>query len=193
MPAFRSVQQGNQGVEFGQGTLVAPDPTSDRKSSRMSKGCGILNDHLHSLSSLRAKHHDGITSRHVACATTQTKEAMEMPKVSRDSAPQRQEAGPVVDLRGELDGYTVSFTLVLEDIDATPLLKGLPDDRCQCPHWGYVLKGRMTARYADRDEVFEAGDAFYTPPGHVPVQHEPGTSSCGSAPAKSCARPRRSC
>ena len=32
-----------------------------------------------------------------------------MPKVSRDSAPQRQDAGPVVDLRGELDGYTVSL------------------------------------------------------------------------------------
>jgi hypothetical protein len=29
----------------------------------------------------------------------------------KDSAPQRQEAaGPVVDLRDELDGYTVSFT-----------------------------------------------------------------------------------
>ena len=115
-----------------------------------------------------------------------------MAKVSRDSAPQRQEAGPVVDLRGELDGYTVSFTSVLEDLDATPLMKGLPDDRCQCPHWGYVLKGKMTARYADRDEVFEVGDAFYTPPGHVQVQHEPAPSSCGSAPAKSCARPRRS-
>ena len=71
--------------------------------------------------------------KHVASATTQTKETMEMPKVSRDSAPQRHEAGPVVDLRGELDGYTVSFTSVLEDIDATPLMKGLPDDRCQCP------------------------------------------------------------
>ena len=69
-----------------------------------------------------------------------------MPKVSKDSAPQRQEDGPVVDLRDELDGYTVSFTSVLEDIDATPFMKGLPDDRCQCPHWGYVLKGKMTAR-----------------------------------------------
>jgi hypothetical protein len=39
-----------------------------------------------------------------------------MPKVSRDSAPQRQEAGPVVDLRDELDGYTASFTSVLEDM-----------------------------------------------------------------------------
>jgi hypothetical protein len=85
---------------------------------------------------------------------------MKMPKVSRHSAPQRQDAGPVVDLRGELDGYTVSFTSLLEDIDATPLLKGLLDDRCQCPHWGYVLKGKMTARYTNRDEVFEVGDAF---------------------------------
>ena len=32
-----------------------------------------------------------------------------MPKVSSDSARQRQEAGPVVDLRNELAGYTVMF------------------------------------------------------------------------------------
>jgi hypothetical protein len=44
----------------------------------------------------------------------------------------------------------VSFTSLLEDIDATPFMKGLPDDRCQCPHWGYVFKGKMTARYADQ-------------------------------------------
>jgi uncharacterized RmlC-like cupin family protein len=54
-------------------------------------------------------------------------------------------------------------------------MKGLPDARCQCPHWGYVIKGGATSRYADREEVFEAGDAFYTPPGHIPVKHEPGT------------------
>ncbi|MGB7806526.1 MAG: hypothetical protein WBM72_13090 [Actinomycetota bacterium] len=52
----------------------------------------------------------------------------------------------------DLDGYTVTFTSLLEDIDATPFMKGPPDDRCRCPHWGYVIKGRMTARYADRDE-----------------------------------------
>src|SRR5215212_10072553 len=76
---------------------------------------------------------------------------------------------------GRVDGYTVNFTSFAEDIDATPLMRGLPDDRCQCPHWGYVLTGRVTFRYADREEVFAAGDAFYTPAGHVPVQHEPGT------------------
>lgn len=51
------------------------------------------------------------------------------------------------------------------------MLKGLPDDCCQCPHWGYVLKGRLTMRFADHEEMCEAGDAFYAPPGHVPL-HE---------------------
>jgi hypothetical protein len=124
-------------------------------------------------------------ARHLAGATTQTKEAMEMQKVSRDSASQRQDAGPMVDLRGELDGgYTVSFTSLLVNIDATPFMKGLPDDRCQCPHWGYIFKGNMTARYADRDEVYEAGDAFYIPPGHVPVANEPGTEFVWFSPTE---------
>jgi hypothetical protein len=98
-----------------------------------------------------------------------------MPKVSRESATQGGEFGPVTDRSDQLEGYTVNFTSFGEDVDATPLLKGLPDDRCQCPHWGYMVSGRVTFRYADREEVFEAGDAFYAPPGHVPVKHEPGT------------------
>jgi Cupin domain len=106
-----------------------------------------------------------------------------MPKVSRESA-QVDDYGPVEDRHGEIDGYTVGFTSFREDIDATPLLKGLPDDRCQCPHWGYVVTGRVTFRYADREEVFEAGDAFYTPPGHVPVKHEPGTELVTFSPAE---------
>ena len=77
----------------------------------------------------------------------------------------------------------MNFTTFREDIDATPLMKGLPDDRCQCPHWGYVIDGKLTFRYADREEVFEAGDAFYTPPGHVPVKHEPGTEVVMFSPA----------
>ena len=32
----------------------------------------------------------------------------------------------------------------------------------------------MTVRYADREEVFEAGDAFYMSPGHTPAA-EAGT------------------
>jgi hypothetical protein len=92
-----------------------------------------------------------------------------MPKVSKDSASHVEEHGPVEDRHAEINGYTVNFVSFGEDVDGTPMLKGLPDDRCQCPHWGYVLKGRLTYRFADHDEVFEAGDAFYLPPGHVPL------------------------
>jgi len=106
-----------------------------------------------------------------------------MPSVSKDSATQGGEFGPVTDRSDRIEGYTVNFTSFHADIDATPLLKGLPDDRCQCPHWGYVVNGRLTFRYADREEVFEAGDAFYTPPGHVPVKHEPGTEIVTFSPS----------
>lgn len=72
----------------------------------------------------------------------QTKEAMGMPKVSRESAPQRQDAGPVVDLRDELDGYTVSFTSLQEDIAATPLMEGLPERPLPVPTLGLRLQGQ---------------------------------------------------
>jgi len=71
-----------------------------------------------------------------------TMEAMKMLKVSRDSASQRQDAGPVVDLRDELDGYTVSFTSLLVDIDATPFMKGLPGRPLPMPALGLRLQGQ---------------------------------------------------
>ena len=29
--------------------------------------------------------------------------------------------------------------------DFTPLFAGLPGDRCDCPHWGYVVEGSITS------------------------------------------------
>ena len=99
-----------------------------------------------------------------------------MPKVSKESATQGGEFGPVTDRSEEVEGgYTINFTSFREDIDGTPLLKGLPDDRCQCPHWGYVIKGRLVFTYEGQEEVYEAGEAFYAPPGHIPVLHEAGS------------------
>ena len=106
-----------------------------------------------------------------------------MPKVSKESATQGGEFGPVTDRSDQVEDYTINFTSFHEDIDATPLMKGLPDDRCQCPHWGYVISGAVTFRFADHEEVFETGDAFYTPAGHVPVKHEPGTEIVFFSPA----------
>jgi hypothetical protein len=98
-----------------------------------------------------------------------------MPKVSKDNATQGGDYGPVVDRADQLADYMANFVTFRQDIDATPLLKGLPDDRCQCPHWGYVITGKLTMRFADHEEVYETGDAWYAPPGHVPIKHEPGT------------------
>ena len=49
------------------------------------------------------------------------------------------------------------------------MLKGLPQDRCQCSHWGYVFKVQMTVRYADHEEPIAPGEAFYMTPGHTPA------------------------
>jgi quercetin dioxygenase-like cupin family protein len=89
-----------------------------------------------------------------------------MPKVSKESAAHQEDHGPVVDRHEDVDGYTISFVTFNVDVDSTPLLKGLPGDSCHCPHWGYVLKGRITFSFDGREEVFEQGDAFYVPPGH---------------------------
>ena len=92
-----------------------------------------------------------------------------MPKASKETASRVEDMGLMEGRYEELGGYTVGFEHFREDADATPLFKGLPDDRCQSPHWGYVLRGIVTFRYADRDEVYETGDAYYAPPGHIPL------------------------
>lgn len=92
-----------------------------------------------------------------------------MPKTSRETASQVADLGVMESRSDQLDGYTVEFTTFREDADGTPVFKGLPDDRCQSPHWGYVIRGQLTFRYADHDEVYDAGDAYYAPPGHIPV------------------------
>ena len=92
-----------------------------------------------------------------------------MPKASRETASRVEDAGVMEGRYEELGGYTVGFESFREDADATPLFKGLPDDRCQSPHWGYVVRGSVTFLYADHDEVYKSGDAYYAPPGHVPV------------------------
>jgi EutQ-like cupin domain len=51
--------------------------------------------------------------------------------------------------------------------DLSPLLQGLPNNLCSCPHWGYVLKGQMRVTYANSEEVLRVGDLFYLPAGHT--------------------------
>jgi hypothetical protein len=92
-----------------------------------------------------------------------------MPKASRDSASHVEDVGVMEGRYEELGGYMVGFFTFREDADAAPLMKGLPDDRCQSPHWGYVVHGEITFTYADHEETHSTGDAYYAPPGHTPA------------------------
>ena len=49
-----------------------------------------------------------------------------MAKVSKDTARGGGDYGPVVDRHEEVDGYRIGFTEFRENIDGTPLMKGLP-------------------------------------------------------------------
>lgn len=95
-----------------------------------------------------------------------------MPKVSRTTASEivRLEG---LDVRLEhLDGgYTACFESHTADADLAPLFRGLPEDRCHFPRWGYVVRGRVGFRSAAGEETFDAGDAYYVPPGHTPVHY----------------------
>jgi hypothetical protein len=52
-------------------------------------------------------------------------------------------------------------------VDTTPLFQGLEGNLCQCPHWGFVLKGALTTiDAAGRQETVRANDLFYWPNGH---------------------------
>jgi hypothetical protein len=68
-----------------------------------------------------------------------------------------------------LGQYTVAFETFKQDADPAPLFVGLPDDRCQCEHWGVVQEGQLTFRWSDREETYVAGDAYYAAPGHLPL------------------------
>ena len=109
-----------------------------------------------------------------------------MPRLSKDSAPNVQDAGPAVDRSGDLDDTTVSFVTIRQGHSLAPLLRGLPGDSCQCPHWGYLLAGKITVSYADHEETYQAGDAFYMTPGHVPAA-EAGTEFIQFSPKEQLA------
>jgi hypothetical protein len=109
-----------------------------------------------------------------------------MPKLSKESAPNVQDVGPAIDRGGDLDETTVDFVTIRQSHSLAQLLQGLPGDSCQCPHWGYLFAGKITVSYADREETYEAGDAFYMPPGHVPAA-EAGTEFIQFSPREQLA------
>jgi hypothetical protein len=95
-----------------------------------------------------------------------------MPKVSRETASKQVTLeGHQIHTEDLEGGYSVCFESHTTDADVAGWFRGLPDDRCQVPRWGYVLAGMITFRLADGEETYVAGDAYYVPPGHTPVHY----------------------
>lgn len=76
---------------------------------------------------------------------------------------QRTDFGDATGL-GKISGEYFSLAA---GVDTTPLFKGLEGNLCQCPHWGYVLRGElMTTNANGATETVKAQDLFYWPSGH---------------------------
>ena len=111
-----------------------------------------------------------------------------MAKTSRETAADVQAMDGFEGRYSDLGGYVAGFERYDMDADLAPLFTGLPDDACQCPHWGVVLRGRLTYHYTDGtvDEIV-AGEAYYARPGHTPEIHS-GTEIVEFSPAEDLAR-----
>jgi hypothetical protein len=107
---------------------------------------------------------------HLDGTTPCAERGLAMPRASKATASETVVAEGYEGHLEKLDGgYTVAFETYTADADMSPLFAGLPDDRCQCAHWGYVVAGKVTFNSASGEETFQAGDAYFVGPGHTPV------------------------
>ena len=96
-----------------------------------------------------------------------------MPSVSRQTAAESiSMLGLDIKLENMGGGYTVCFEKATADQDLSPLFQGLPDDQCQFLRLGYVVEGTAEFRIDGRTEIYTAGDAYFVPPGNVPIHHD---------------------
>jgi hypothetical protein len=92
-------------------------------------------------------------------------------KIRKEDIPVVMEApGMTMRSLAVLGDMTVVFHELPKGTDFTPLLQGLRNDSCHCPHWGYIFEGTFRFIYDDGvEESFEAGDVFYAHAGHTAI------------------------
>jgi hypothetical protein len=75
--------------------------------------------------------------------------------------------GPGVKIRrADDDGLAQCLIRLDARVETAPLFKGLPDDKCQCAHWGYIISGTMRVHSAQGTKDYVAGEVYYWAPGH---------------------------
>lgn len=71
---------------------------------------------------------------------------------------------------GDVTGYgkiSGEYFTLSAGVDTAPLFEGLSGNLCQCPHWGFVLRGEITTTdAAGSQETVRTNDLFHWPPGH---------------------------
>ena len=92
---------------------------------------------------------------------------VEMPCASRDELPLQRITPSYSTRMADWGGMTVGIEAAPAGMDASSSLKGLPGDRCQAHHWGYLLSGRIVIDYGERQETIVGDQAYYIEPGHL--------------------------
>jgi hypothetical protein len=92
-----------------------------------------------------------------------------MKGITREETPMAIEGGGVEFRRQPIGGgMSAAFVRLPQGTDLRPAVAGLPDDLCPCPHWGYVLAGKVRMHTLDGALDYEAGQAYYWAAGHAP-------------------------
>ena len=76
-------------------------------------------------------------------------------------------AGPGTEIRRQdYDGLAICLIRLEAGVRTDPLFAGMPDDRCQCAHWGHIMSGTMRVHGAEGARDYTAGESYYWAPGH---------------------------
>jgi hypothetical protein len=93
---------------------------------------------------------------------------MTMQAIERTALPVAVEGNGVEFRTQRVGDMSVGWMRLPAGADLRPAVVGLPGDLCPCPHWGYLISGRLAMHGKDGVTTFEAGQAFYWGPGHAP-------------------------
>lgn len=68
--------------------------------------------------------------------------------------------------RKDFGGLAICLIRLQAGVRTNTVFAGLPDDRCQCAHWGHIISGTIRVHGADGVRNYDAGESYYWSPGH---------------------------
>lgn len=81
-----------------------------------------------------------------------------------DDLPTDLEAPEATIKRKDFDGLAMCLIRMQAGGKTDELFAGMPDDRCQCAHWGYIISGTIRVNSADGARDYTAGETYYWAP-----------------------------